>query len=254
MSDAPRLVRFLSGVQRRPAVAIVSVVVTILLLGLGFRALETDDAGFAWVVVSTCLATASAEIGARATSLWARLVIVGLGAGSTWPLVALVFRDARDDLWLVALVALMVAVPHALASAAARIRRPVHGSAALALSIAAAALPFVAEALRMSNRDAGIACLLLWVFAVQSAFLAAARSSVSFEAIACSALALGVGSGAERVLVESKLSEVRAAAGWMGAAWFVGALLVPLARLGGSFTAVPDDHPVRADFGRPRNA
>lgn len=253
MSDSTRLVRFLVRVQRNPVVTIVFVVLAILLLGLSFRESDTDEAGFAWVVVSTCLATASAEIGARASSLWARLVIVGLGSGSTWPLVALVFRDANGDIWLVALVALMVAVPHALASAAARIRRPMHGLAVLTFAIAATCLPAVAETLRMGHRETGIVCLLAWVLMLQLAFLASARSSVPIFAIVGSAVALGCASGAAYASV-SQRSEGSMSAKWMAAAWIVGASLVPLARLGGSFTAVPDDHPIRADFGRPRAA
>ena len=251
MTPTPRLERFLVGVQRRPLTSILSVVAAILLLGLAFRGLGTDDSGFAWVFVSTCLAMASAEIGARATSLWARLVIVGLGSGSAWPVLAILLDHARDDLWIVGLVALMVAVPHAVASAAARLRRPTHGLVALALAIAAASLPAIAEGVRDSNRDLGVACLLAWVLALQLAFLAAARSPASITAIVTTAVALGAAGGIERAALAQTWSGALTSWKWMAVAWLAGGLLVPLARLGGSFTAVPDDHPVRADFARP---
>ena len=249
MSDAPRLLRFLAGVQRRPVVSILCVVGAILLMGFAFRELGTDNSGFAWVFLSTCLATASAEIGARATSLWARLVIVGIGSGSTWPVLHLVLDKAKDDLWLVGLVALMVAVPHAVASVAARTRRPTHGLVVVALALAASGLPAIAETVRDSNRNVGFACLLVWVLAVQLALLAAARSSVSIRAIVVPAIALGAASGVERAVAAANWPGVLASGGWTALAWLAGSLLVPLARLGGSFTAVPDDHLIRADFG-----
>lgn len=240
--------RFLVGVQHRPATSTLAAYLAVLALGAGIGELSTKPPMWAFVVFATCTGVAVAEVGARSVSLWSRVVTVGLGLGTMLPITYFVFRE--HDVVSHVVAAATLAMP--IATVALAGRTPVLGSAACAVTAAvvASGLPLVFS----SNHDDAthvIAFFACWLSAIQVAFHAAAASQIRIPAIVVGAASTGAACGAaiERLMTEDPPDHwIR----WLAGAWIAGSLLVPLARLGRSFTAVPLDHPIHTDFGGPK--
>jgi hypothetical protein len=249
MSESPRLVRFLVAVQRRPAIATVVAYAAILLAGLPMRWSRSDTAGTVYMTLATFAAATSAAVLSRATSLWARVAVVGLAVGATLPIAYVVF-DGR--LWLIVIVAVAGSCPHAMFAVVARtgfLRSP---AAAWIAAIAAAALLAAAPAV---PRDSIPVLFSAWLLALQLAFFAVIECSIRGVVLCVLATIVGCSGGAALVAIAEASSMRRFGAGivlGLGGAWLVGALLAIAARIGASFTAIPADHPIVADLGTRR--
>lgn len=247
MTPTPRLVRFVVTVQRRPLFATVVVYAALTASGLVLRLVKSDQQAWGWATVAVVASTSFAELGSRITSTWGRIAVVGVGIGATLPFARIVFPFPNEWIWFFMVSAALVAVPHITVACANRI--PVLSSRAafgVAWILTTAALAGMAS--RMVKRPSGLAIFLGWSVALQLTVHAAAamprRLAVGVPVAAAAGLACGlvVGSfdpedGSAYVLPQC-------------IAWTLGALLVHVAAIGRSMTAVPDEHPIRADFGR----
>jgi hypothetical protein len=249
VKDSPRLVRFVVAVQRRPGIATAAAAGTLIGLGVVAQWIHSDRLLIAYFVLATCAATAVAEVGARATSLWARVCFTGLGLGATYPIAYVLFpNDAKFG----ALVAAAVAVPHAtvfVANATPFLgrRAALAGCAALAVGL----LPLVPHAKGALGPVGVILLLIAWVLALQMAFHAAAVAGARGPALFLGAAAAGATSGAFIWMFSDKVGHGSAWVASLAAGWFFASLLVPIASVGRSLTAAPVDHPLAADFGGP---
>jgi hypothetical protein len=256
---SPRLVRFLVGVQHRPATTMIAVNVVLMGAGVAAVACSSHDWGtVAWLTFVACAATATAEALSHARSLWSRVAVVGIGTGATLPLARAAFglESIDTDAWptVLSLVAAAVALPHAMVAVASRFDRLALSVWRVAFTSGAAGL-FLAGGL-MEKSPATIrvriSCFVGWLVATELAFHAAAASTIRMRWIlaeiavaSCVCVAVLVRASGDNRPLDS------AYAISLGIGWMLGALLVPVARLGRSFTAVPLDHPIHTDFGRP---
>jgi hypothetical protein len=251
VSESPRLVRFLVGVQHRPFTSTVAVCAALLFFGWAARWPDTKGAMWAYVVISTCVGMTVAEVGARATILWGRLVVAGLAVGTTLPIAALVFGRANGEELVVATAT--VTVPIASVSVANRLPGLDRGACVLALTASASAVYFATLPFARSTDAILVIAFVVWSSLIQFSFHAAAASALGLPIVVAGAAVFGAISG---FAVSCAIPEYDSTYWllWIAGAWLVSALLVPLARLGRSFTAVPLDHPIFTDFGGPRRA
>lgn len=260
MNESPRLVRFLAGVQRRPFTSALAFHAALLIAGLAVGRSGSDESLIAYFIAATFASTAAAEILSRATSIWSLVVVVGLSTGSMVPLSMAAFTDFnwRDGYWVLqfGLVAILCAVPHLTVRLAAKVERL--GSAVWMSAFAAFAAALFSAGV-LIPKDAGAnparnACFFAWLVAIQLMVHAAARSAARLRLVLANAVVAGVVSGATAAIAKTHGHWVGTTPGYVLSpivGWLVGALFVPFARIGRSFTAVPMDHAIHTDFGGP---
>jgi len=273
--DAPvRLDRFLVGVQLRPTTT--AGIAYGLIAACGF--LLPNDLSImpelTYLAIATFVSCAVAAATCRATALWPRLVVIGLALASTLPATYAAFGDNGNRLLLAVVVAVGVSLPHATSRLLERFQglgRPVvvAGLAYLAAGLVVIAAPSAARALVESSArrwrpiDAGaMTGLALWLTALQCAFHAATSSRYGIVPLGALAIAIGSTCGIWTLAYLRHGYYVEDGYYWElpigkyvalpAATWLVGALLVPLARTGRSFTAMPLDHQMYADFVGPK--
>jgi hypothetical protein len=246
MTPTPRLVRLVVALQRHPMTAAVVTYAAVTASGGILRLHPSDRVAWAWATLAVAASTAFAEIGTRVTSAWGRLAVVGIGVGTTLPFSWIVFPASAEWPWFLGVSAALVAVPHGTVVCASRI--PALSSRAVLPLAWAAATAGLAYMTGQSSRVPGALLYFAgWSVAVQLVVHGAAavpsRLSVCLPiaAVAGAATGLVAGSYKPACAVEYVITQA--------IAWTLGALVVHVAAVGRSMTAVPDDHPINADFG-----
>jgi hypothetical protein len=256
--ESTQLIKLLVGAQRRPATTML-VVYGLLAAGAWavFRISESFGA-CAYLVFAVCVTTATAEVLARAASLWARLAVFGLGVSATIPLLMAMSGGNVPRGSEVAASALFIstvtATPHAVVALASRV--PALGSAAarrIAVLMAMNALLAMSWCDRHDPSQAlRIGLLVFWFLTIQMACHASAASATRVRLVVLEVVLAGVACEVAFQLTDADHFARHHFGLGLAAGWLVGSLLVPAARTGRSFTAVPLDHPIYTDFGGPR--
>jgi hypothetical protein len=237
------------AVQRHPGRSALAASSFVVALGIAAGAIRDRAAWGTFLVVALAVTTAVAEIARRATSAWARLAFVGLSAG--WPAVVYLLARGLAHWGILAVLVAAGALPHVVVAALDRwTNRWNDGSVVCAAAVAAAAL----VVLPGSGPVLGPIALFGWFLGQIAAFHGATASEPRYRSIVLGACLFGLAAGGALSVVAKTPTLLIG----MGAAWTLSALLVAPARIGRSFTAVPLDHPIYADFGgaprRPRIA
>jgi hypothetical protein len=234
-----------------------AVFVLVAAAGRGAYAIGRGFVQVGFLVFAVCAMTAAAEVLARATSLWARLIVFGLGVGTIVPLLLALTGGRMPNGSALALAALtfsaVTVTPHAVVLLASRVPA-LGGSTArrTAVLVAAATLFGLCWLDPRPNSEAIIIALILpWFLAVQTAFHASAASAASLGLVALEMGLAGVVCEAALQVTNAGRSAHDHVALGFAAGWLAGCLLLPIARLGRSLTAVPLDHPIYTDFGGP---
>jgi hypothetical protein len=248
VSEQLRLVRFVVAIQRRPAASALVVYAALVLVGLCLPSVENDFMVLGLLTFAACASTALADVLPPTSSTWTRVAVVGLAFGASLPLtIAAVGDDAAPR--AVAIVGAYVGLPQVSTAIARRHDFDGRRTRAIALLIVVTTLAIAVAVPHLDPR--GIAVVLLWALAVQLAFEAAAAGALPFPIFTGCAFVVGVLLGSMNVGAPEPHPEFRTAT-TLVVGWTAGALLLPLARTGRRLTAVPDDHPIRADFGNAR--
>lgn len=248
MTERERVVRLAVAVQKHPLTSSMTVYACISLTGLALRLSGGDTVGWAWATFAIAVSTSFAAIGTRMTSAWGRIAVVGVGVGAALPVAWFVFP--RPDLWFLGISAALVAVPHGTVVCLDRVtmRAP---RATLAVAVAAApSLLWLIMARNVSKSGSDMALFTAWAVCLQVAIHAAVVWAPRLHVI--------VGGACVTALTEALVLSVRHPDRLkehlvaQGITWLCVAPLVAFAAQARSMTAVPDDHPICADFGGAR--
>lgn len=245
MTPESRLVRFAVAVQRRPVVAAFCGYALLVLAAFPIGWIRSDASAFGFVAWATCWSSTIAALGTRATSGFARAGVIAAGFGTTVPLCWLAL--AESNLYLTALIAVVLALPHATVRVQDRLH-PSPGALCVALHAVVAMLcPLVLGFAAFTKNAAALALLSLWLVTVQAAFHTTASRNVAARlAIPC-AIACGAVSGFVFVEASKKSGYIAP----LAVAWGLAALLLPISRTIRSLIAVPLDHPIFTEYGGP---
>jgi hypothetical protein len=251
MSGSPCAVRFAVAVQRHPLTSSVAVYACIAVAGLPLRLFPSNHVGWAWATFSIAASTAFAAIGSRMTSAWGRIAVVGVGIGAALPLSWIVFPPSDPGFWFLGISAALVAVPQATVACMDRIaiRAP---RAVLAVAAAASpALLWYVTVHAMSRSATGLAGFTAWAVALQIAVHAGVTSERRLLVVVPSACVMAL--AAALALSAEKPERLHDHLVAQCVAWMCAAPLVAFAAQARAMTAVPDDHPIHADFGGARS-
>lgn len=248
MTHDGRLVRFVVAVQRRPVVAASCGYALLVLAGFPVGWVRSDRAAFAFVLLATCWSSTIAAIGTQAASGWTRAGVIGVGVGTTLPLCWLAL--AESNLYLTALIAVVVVLPHATIRLQGWLHRAPGAACTVLHTIAAVFSPLLIGFTEFTKNSAALAMLSLWLVTVQAAFHTAASRSIAGRLAVPCALVCGAVSGL--VFAEaSRRSGQEESVAAQAVAWGLAALLLPIARTNRSLTAVPFEHPIFTEYGGP---